>query len=66
LIATAESSVAAADTAYAELSRVVNTSPKGDLIVCMNSHRRLFERFRDACQKLGAAMSEFPHEIKVV
>jgi hypothetical protein len=66
LTATAESSVGAADAAYSELSRVARTRPQGELLAGMKPHRHLFEQFRDACQKVGAAMSEFPHEIKVV
>jgi hypothetical protein len=66
LTASAESCVAAADAAYAELTQAVKIRPKGELLPAMKPHRHLFERFRDACQKLGAAMSEFPHEIKVV
>ena len=66
LTATAESSVAAVDAAYAELSRVARTRPQGELLADMKSHRRLFEQFRDACQKMGSAISEFPQEIKVV
>lgn len=66
LTTTAESAVAAADTAYAELSRVVRTRPKCAVLAGMKPHRHLFERFRDACQKLGAAISEFPQEVQVV
>ena len=66
LISTAKRSVSAADTAYAELSRILRTRPTSDLVATMKSHRRFFKRFRDACQKVGAAMSEFPREIKVV
>jgi len=66
LTSTAERSVSAMDTAYAELSQIVRTRPTGDLVSSMKPHRRLFERFRDACQNLGETVSEFPHEIKVV
>ena len=66
LTSTAKRFVSAADTAYTELSQIVRARPTGDLVTNMKPHRRLFERFRDACQKLGDTVSEFPHEINVV
>jgi len=66
LTATAEATRAAADRAYADILQVLKNREPGDLKRAIKPYRDLCDRFRNACQELGAALSEFPHEIKVV
>jgi hypothetical protein len=66
LTVVASASLEAANLAYEELSRALATRREGDVLHRAIPLRGLFERFRNDCQKLGAALSEFPHEIQVV
>jgi hypothetical protein len=66
LASAAHRCVSAADAAYGDISQAVKAHSAGGLLANMRSQRQLFARFRDACQELGTALSEFPHEIEVV